>query len=245
MPRFFVNVPLELEPETIVIDGADAHHISHSLRMRVGERLILCDQNKREFSCRIIGFTSSSVEAAVESVAQSRAEAPYSAVIYQAIVKSDRFEYAVQKSTEEGASRIVAFSSGFCSVKPEAYSPSKLCRAEKIALEAAKQSGRAAIPKIEGVLGFSEAVSEASRAQLSMFFYEGEGTVPLSSALPPSLPRDASISCMIGSEGGFSKEEADSARKAGMLLVGLGPRILRAETVAPHILAVLSYRYEL
>ncbi len=245
MPRFFADVPPELEPETIVIDGADAHHISHSLRMRVGERLIVCDQSRREFSCRIKGFTSSSVELSVEAISPSKAEPPYSAVIYQAIVKPDRFEYAVQKSTEEGASEIVAYSSSFCSVKVESYSDAKLSRAEKIALEAAKQSGRAAVPKISGVLNFDAAVADAAKADLPLFFYEGEGTVPLSAALPETLPSGAIISCMIGSEGGFSEGETEIARKAGMLLVGLGPRILRTETVAPHILAVLSYKYEL
>ena len=112
---------------------------------------------------------------------------------------------------------------GFLS--PDDFS-SRLMRLARIAREAAGQSGRGILPAVRGLLPFEDAVREASRADIPLFFYEGGGE-----SLRP-LPFAGASSCSIftGPEGGFSEEETALARASGMRVASLGPRILRCET---------------
>jgi 16S rRNA (uracil1498-N3)-methyltransferase len=132
-----------------------------------------------------------------------------------------------------------------CVSRPEgAALERKLERWRRISLEAAKQCGRAIVPEIRRPLDFNDAVKAASSADVPIFCYEGDGTKPLSALLAGCDGRGASISLFIGSEGGFSIDEADAAVKAGMAMASLGRRILRTETAAAFTLACISYEYE-
>ena len=157
----------------------------------------------------------------------------------------------IQKSTECGARSITTFESEFCIAKEKEDSAErKLERRRRIALEAAKQCGRGRVPGIYPTVDFKTAVSEAARADIPLFCYEGDGTVPLGELLRErkkelnarGIPE---ISVIIGSEGGFSPEEAKYAKENGMLMAGLGARILRSETVAGFVLSCLVYEFEL
>ena len=91
-------------------------------------------------------------------------------------------------------------------------------------------------------------LAEAIKSDLVLFFYEGDGTVPLKSCLNTLYPGGKlpeSISVVIGSEGGFSLKEVEAARNAGANICGLGSRILRCETASGFVLACLTYNFEL
>ena len=99
-------------------------------------------------------------------------------------------------------------------------------------------------------MSFTEALRQASGAGLALFCYEGEGTQPLRTVLSSYIAEHGGealpeISLVIGAEGGFSPAEAQAAREAGMIPVGLGRRILRTETAAAFVLACLVYEWEL
>ena len=123
-------------------------------------------------------------------------------------------------------------------------------RRRRIALEAAKQSGRSILPEISPTVSFAKALELAKKADIALFCYEGDGTESLSKVLHEkkselsrlSLP---TVSIVIGSEGGFSQKEAEQAREKGLIPVGLGKRILRTETAASFVLACLVYEWEL
>ncbi len=253
MPRFFVpKSSIDASSGKAVLGGDDARHISRSLRMAVGDNLTLCDGEESEYSCIISGFSSDTVSLEIKEILPISTEPPYRAVIYQALPKGDKLDTIIQKSTECGAAAVCTFESEFCIAKEKDSSiDRKLDRRRRIALEAAKQCGRGKIPEIIQTADFKTAVKMASEADIPIFCYEGEGTASIGQLLrreheklgkKDKIPE---ISIVIGSEGGFSSEEAKFAKENGMLMAGLGKRILRAETVAGFVLACLAYELEL
>lgn len=255
MPRFFVQLDkIDFEHNTVQIEGEDAHHISRSLRMAKGERLTVCDMQGREYDCTICDFCDdSSVTARIISGSDCVSEPPYRVTVYQGLPKGDKLDTVIQKSVECGAFAVRTFESSRCIAKEKSESgEKKLARRKKIALEAAKQSGRGRVPDILPTVSFKEAVAEAATADIPLFCYEDEHAQSLRAALKSGLKivKDAggsipTVSVMIGSEGGFSPEEAEYAREKGMVTVGLGPRILRTETAPAFTLGCLAYEMEM
>lgn len=248
MPRFFIRkdqISEENGQKIISINGDDAHHISRSLRMAVGERIEVCDMQKMVYYCTLSKFTDNSVFAVVEREAQSDTEPKYEIKLYQALSKGDKMETIIQKSVECGACEIVPFSSERCVVKLDKKDEKKkIERYAKIAESASKQSGRGIIPKVERILSFIDMLEDAKKASLAILCYEGDGTLPLKEILQKNtINKDISI--IIGSEGGFSQKEVELAKSRGIHLAGLGKRILRCETAAPFTLACIAYETEL
>jgi len=246
MPRFFVTSD-QIENGIVTVRGDDAHHISRALRMAAGEHITVCDSSANEYDCQLTEFLPDCVRALVLSIKKQETEPPCKLTLYQALPKGDKLDSVIQKSVECGAFRIVPFESERCVVraKPEAE-PKKRERRERIALEAAKQSGRGVIPTVESTVGFAEMLTMAKKADLVLFCFEGEGTVPISRFLLENPPKTGQeIALVIGSEGGFSLAEAEKAREAGFRLTGLGPRILRTETAPIFALACIAAALEL
>ena len=250
MPRFFVCKE-QIENDTVTIFGDDAHHISRSLRMAAGEHITVCDMQKKEYECELMAFLPDCVKARVLSVRESDTEPPYFATVYQALPKGDKLDSIIQKAVECGASAIVTFESERCVARAkEGNEEKKVERRRRIALEAAKQSGRSVLPEISPTVSFSRALELASHADIALFCYEGDGTRPLPEVLESLRATSAKegewkVSLVIGSEGGFSQKEAKEACAKGLIPVGLGKRILRTETAASFVLACLVYELEL
>lgn len=249
MPRFFIKkeqIHRNGSHTQIVIDGNDAVHISRSLRMRVGDELIICDGDGREYICTLSKITDSEVTANVAGSRSCTSEPPYKVTVYQALVKGEKFDTVVQKSIECGAVSVVPFSSSRCTVKLKGSDvEKKRARWQRIAEEAAKQCGRGIIPNIATALTFDEMINNAAKSDIVLFCYEKE-TLPLKATLAEKKANGVTtdISVIIGSEGGFSEEEAHAAKSAGFSTVSLGKRILRTESAAPFVLACLSYELE-
>ena len=126
----------------------------------------------------------------------------------------------------------------------------KYQRRNRIAAEAAKQCGRSVIPEVGMSVSFSKMLRRAAESDLCLFCYEGDGTEPLGRILDRAVgteggERPRSISIVIGSEGGFSQNEAQKCRDAGMIMTGLGRRILRTETASGFVLSCIVCYFEL
>lgn len=236
MPRFFVD---SIEGDPIGISGGDARHIALSLRMSVGEELILCDGKGSEAVCAIASVCPESVILDIKERRASATEAKTRVTLYQALPKSDKLEYIVQKAVELGVYRIVPVLTSRCISRPdEKAAAKKLERLRKIAAEAAKQSGRGIVPEVGTVLSFKNAVKEMSTAALPIFFFE-HAEYPLRGCMEKYQGGDIAI--MVGAEGGFSDKEAAFAEENGLLNASLGPRILRCETAPVAALAAIMY----
>ncbi len=255
MPRFFVNASDVSVSDTgadagkqITIRGNDAAHITRVLRMKAGDALVVCDSEGVEYET-VIRAVGETCELDVISEKISRNEPPYRAVVYQALVKGDKFETVIQKGTELGASVFVPVVTKRCVVRLDPKDAKKKAeRWQRIAEEAAKQCGRGVIPEVRMPVTLKEGVSEASSLTdgggLVLFCYEGEGTTPLPEVLEKTpVPRTVSI--FIGPEGGYEEDEVALVKASGGCPMGLGRRILRTETASAFVLSCLSYRYEL
>ena len=211
MPKFFVRQE-QIEGQIVTLCGDDAFHISRSLRMAKGEHITVCDMQAKEYDCVLCDFLPDTVVAEILSTRKADTESPVKIYLYQALPKGDKLDSIIQKSVECGVYEIVLFESERCVVKSKKDAEErKNERRNRIALEAAKQSGRGYIPTVRGTLSFDEAIKEATKCDLCLFCYEGETEVTLRTAL--SDKRAESVSIIIGSEGGFSVKEADFARE--------------------------------
>lgn len=246
MPRFFVENS-DIVSDTVTVRGDDAHHISRSLRMAVGEHITVCDSAANEYDCVLTDFLPDCVMARILSAKKQETEPPCFITLYQALPKGDKLDTVIQKAVECGVSRIVPFESERCivRVRPDAEEK-KLQRRSRIATEAAKQCGRGVLPEVLKTVSFEEMLSLAGEADLTLFCFEGEGTEPICRILQAAKPKmGSSLSLVVGSEGGFSLFEAASAKERGFRMTGLGKRILRTETASPFALACISSVLEL
>ena len=249
MPRFFVRQE-QIEDGIVTVRGDDAHHISRALRMAAGEHITVCDMQKYEYECELTEFLPDCVRARVLEQRKCETEPPYHAHLYQALPKGDKLDSVIQKAVECGVHEITTFESERCVVRLKREGEEKKVeRRQRIALEAAKQSGRGCVPTVHAGLSFADAIADAAKADIALFCYEGDGTESLAEVLKSkkaaasgALP---TVSIVVGSEGGFSLAEAEAARAAGLICVGLGRRILRTETAAAFVLACLVYELEL
>lgn len=235
MPRFFSE---EISGEIAWIRGADAAHIARSLRMKAGEPLTLCDGAGRDYQCIIEEVRPEQICLRIESAGLTVSEPALRVTLFQCVPKGDKLERIVKQSVELGVFRIVPVISERCVSRPSGKSAiSKGERLSKIALEAAKQSGRGVIPAVDGFHDFDEMLARFGDYEKVLFFYE-EGGAPLRRVLEGSLSL-RNVAVVIGSEGGFSPEEAGRIVAAGGTPVTLGPRILRTETAPVAALAAL------
>lgn len=253
MPRFFIKTEQVYEDKIFII-GDDAFHISRSLRMAEGETVTVCDDNGTEYNCTLEDFLPDRVGARILSSKPCGSEPPFVAHIYQGLPKGDKLDTVIQKSVECGARSVTTFESDFCIVKSKPENEkNKLERRIRIAVEAAKQSGRGVLPEVYPTLDFSRMLEKASKADICLFCYEGEGTCPIGeylgkgtlSTFSEKNGRRPEVSIIVGPEGGFSEAEAKKAAEMGFCMCGLGKRILRTETAAMFALCCLVYESEL
>ena len=238
MPRFFVP---DLSGDVLTLSGEDGRHAAKSLRCRVGEELELCDGRGAECLCAVAAVEGDTLTLRVVERRPSRGELPCRVSLYQALPKGDKLELIVQKAVELGAAEIVPVLTQRCVSRPDSRAMEKKReRLRKIALEAAKQSGRGVVPQVAPLLDFPAALAEMARSACPLFFYEGGGE-SLGKALSA---RPGSIALMVGPEGGFDPAEAQAARNAGLRVCTLGPRILRCETAPLYALSAIGYVYE-
>lgn len=230
MPRFFTG---PLEGPTALLTGEDAAHISRSLRLRPGEEITLCDGRGTDYEGRICS-TGETVEVEILSRRPSVAEPGVQITLYQACPKGDKMETIIQKSVELGVSAIVPVLTERCVSRPDrAAMAKKLPRYQKIALEAAKQSGRGIIPAVHPLLTLREAAERVSGSSLVLYEKGGERLCNLISG------HETEINLFVGSEGGFSPEEIALLGEKGIRPATLGSRILRCETAPVCGLAVV------
>lgn len=248
MPRFFIAPPKaeSASAGSIILDGENARHIAGSLRMRPGDALTLCDGIGTDYTCRISEIGQSSVTAEILHRSASSSEPSRKISLYQCLPKFDKLETIIQKTTELGVYSLHPVASSRCISKLSSDAwKKKAVRYQKIALEAAKQSGRGYIPAIYPPCSFQAAINDACCAGHVILFYE-KTAQPLRRILAEIAVQqkpqcDLPIAVFVGPEGGFSPEEVELAVGRGAHIATLGPRILRTETAPIAALSIILY----
>ncbi len=244
MPKFFLSDCKFGISDTVIIDGEDAHHISKTLRMKVGDSLTVTGSDSTDYICTLQSFSSDCVYLKVEDIKVSDAESEIKTSLFQALVKGDKMETVIQKSVELGVCEIYPVAADRSVVKLDKDSErKKLERWNKIALEASKQCGRGIVPKVHNVISFKECVDKLSEMDAKCFCYELAEGRTVKDVIKNKIFN--SFGFYIGPEGGVSPAEAEYALSKGIEAVTLGKLILRTETAGPAVLAMILYETRL
>ena len=239
MPKFFI-AGSNIGPVAAIITGSDAEHIK-VLRMKIGDRLVVCDGEGTDHHCRLTRIGQGEAEAEIIQSVPSSAEPTVKCTVLAGMPKGERADFIVQKCTEAGAEEIVFFLSERCVSRPDGKSmDKKIQRWQRIAEEAAKQSGRGKIPVVSAVPDFAGALDIAVKKQLPLFMYETGERVTLRDALRGAGEIETAA-IITGPEGGFEPWEAELAQKLGIKLCSMGERIFRCETAPLAALVAVMY----
>lgn len=208
------------------------------LRLKAGDRLELIDSAGASFGASIdtIGTTVSAT--LLERIAESGPLVPLQIDVAQAVPKGQRMEFVVEKCTELGASAFIPF---YCerSVSRD-LGAEKLARWQRLARTAAQQSRRRDVPQVLAPLDFEALIARFGDYQAVLFAWELAPPISLRERLPSALTAAGPILVVVGPEGGFTHAEAELAQRHGAVLVWLGARILRTDTAAIVLLAVIA-----
>lgn len=223
MQKLFVE---NISDEKIILDGESARHIAKSLRMRVGDVICVTDGGGEDYGCQIEEITKDEVVLKVCYKQACESEPSCKVTIYQGVPKSTKLEDIIQKCVELGVTEIVPTLTKRCVSRPDDKSAGKKNqRYQKIALEAAQQSGRGIVPKIENMKTLKQALAE-DESEVKIVFFEGGGK-----KLTEIIDKNTkSVSIFIGPEGGFEEAEVEQIESAGGVRATLGKRILRTQT---------------
>ena len=230
LKRFFV----EKVDAVTTLCGEEFEHAKNVLRLGVGDEVILLDNSGKEYTAVIAQAEKKSMTLNVvrEEVGEREPQTEV-CLLFGYLKNADKNEFVVQKAVELGVKKIGVFSSEFSSAYMNA---NKLERLNKVAKEATKQCLRSIAPEITYYDTLEKAFESAKDYKHKLFACEfaTESEVKLSSLA-------GSTAIVVGSEGGFSKTEAETAREYGFSFVSLGKRILRAETAGVALTAVVAY----
>jgi 16S rRNA (uracil1498-N3)-methyltransferase len=244
--RFFAP-PGAFSPDgTRVALGRDeARHLRDVLRLGRGDEVFVFDGEGREFVCRVDeGGRDRAVLAVGGEVEPASPESPLRLTLAVALLKGEKLDLVVQKATELGVGRVVPVVTKLADVRLRDGDDTsrRVERLRRIALEACKQSGRARVPAIEAPIAFEPFVKSAHADEWRVMFSE-RGGAGLGGAVEGLRGRPAAVAALVGSEGGWTDEEITLARGAGWDIVTLGGRVLRAETAAIAVTALLQHAF--
>ena len=225
--RFFV----EKIENPLIIEGEEFRHAVNVLRIKEGEEIIVCDGSGKEYLSKVEKINKKDLSVEIISSSESDVEAKTEVTLIAGYLKGDKTELVVQKAVELGAKKIIVFNSEYCS---SYMNENKLSRLNKVSVEAAKQCGRAIAPKVVYEDTFEGALKGGENADNKLFACE----FATSSEVDFNVLK-GSTAIVVGSEGGFSKEESERATKMGYKTVYLGKRILRAETASIALLGII------
>lgn len=237
-PRFFLKVST-IGDNKVTLTGGDAAHIGTVLRFKKGDFAVICDGQGVDCLARLLFIEKELAEFEIIEKRQNEAEPDVYIRLFQCVPKADKLEFIVQKSVELGVSEIFPVISKRCVSRPdEKNQVKKRERLQKIAEEAAKQSGRGKIPLVNDFTLFNDAVSHYKKNSLGIILYE-RGGLNINEIINAENVKVKNIDIFIGSEGGFEEFEVNFAENAGIKKVYLGNRILRTETAPVAIISIL------
>lgn len=229
--RFFVN---QVHNGSAEITGESAQHLTRVLRVETGQTFEITD-NSRVWLATVESARRDLVRFEVTEELDAGPPAP-DVTLYLALIKFDRFEWAIEKATELGVTRIVPVAAVRSERGLFEGGQKRVERWRRIAHEASEQSRRLRVPEIDSPAKMSQALNDNSAYRF--WCDERPGALPLSDAFRPSAGDSTAL--LIGPEGGWTDPERGQFTAAGWHGVSLGPLVLRAETAVCAALAVVA-----
>lgn len=245
MYKFFVNGE-QIGDNEIEITNDDVNHIKNVLRLRIGDKIEICNiSNSENFLCKITKLDSEFVKCSILEKIESNSEANVYLHIFQGLPKADKMETIIEKCTEIGVSEITPVIMKRCVVKlDDKTSYKKNLRWQKIAEVAAKQSKRDKIPQVNLPISIKNIYEKIEKYDIVLVAYENEKKTNIKEVLEGLKPKQKiNIAVIIGPEGGIEEDEIEDLRNIGANVITLGKRILRTETAPIVISSVIMYEF--
>jgi 16S rRNA (uracil1498-N3)-methyltransferase len=237
MRRFYAR-PTQFHSGFVALDADETRHLREVLRLREGASVQVFDGEGREFTGVIEKVTGKEASLKVqEEIRPTALESNLNLTFGVALLKGEKFDLVVQKAVELGVIKLVPLLTKRCDIKfRDAKDVQKrLERWRKIALEAAKQSGRARLMSIESPTEFENFISTATGAKI-LFAERGGKSFS-------EIIAGQEITAITGTEGGWEDSEIEAARTKGFQIITFGGRILRAETAAIAAASILQNHF--
>ena len=248
MRKFFVDNE-NINDDKIIITGQDVNHIKNVLRLSAQEKILICNKSSaKNYVSKIEKIENDLVECSVVEEVQGNSEGNVELHIFQGLPKADKMELIIQKGTELGISSFIPVKLSRCIVKLDGKDEvKKQDRWQKISEVAAKQSGRDIVPEVMHLKTLNETINMISEYDLFLVAFEEEKENTLKNELLKlkELKNEYKIACLVGPEGGLTKDEVLKLEENGAKVITLGNRILRTETVAMYIASTVMYELEM
>lgn len=232
--RFFVDSPVVAPVVTLA--GAEAHHLLNVLRATPGQELVLFDGTGCEYAGRVHRLRRAEVDVTIESKQRVDRELPFSLTLVVALPKGDRQRWLVEKSVELGVTRLIPIETRRSIAQP---ATGALDRLRRSVIEASKQCGRNVLMAIDPPESWPAAIGAAPANARRWIAHPPHAMIDRAHPLADLALSPTDTWLAIGPEGGWIDEELALAVAAGWTTVHLGPRILRVETAATTLAAIV------
>ena len=242
MPHFFVDSKNKANNRITINDSENYRHIARALRARIGENLLLIDENQIQYETIIKEINSSEIVCEIKNSYPSKRDLEFDLYLAQSPLRSDAQLTIMEKATELGARGVYPIITDNCALN-KSVSEKKHEKWQKVMYEASKQCERAKVPTcfepttLEKVLekDFNKVLVLAERStEISFKEYLRKNPIK----------KDEKVLVIIGPEGGFSQKEFDYFRNKSLPLISLGDLILKAETAVIVTLGDIVYEFE-
>lgn len=247
MRKFFVSSK-NIYNDNIIIEGTDVNHIKNVLRLKIGDKIQICNQDTSEnYVCEIFEINNEFISLKIIDKIESVSEGNIELHIFQGLPKTDKMELIIQKGTELGVTSFIPVAFKRSIVKLTGKDEiKKIERWQKIAEVAAKQSKRDLVPEIKNVINVKNICNLVQEYDIILLAYEDENENYIKNELLKikNTKETLKIGIIIGPEGGIDVQEVEELKNAGVKIVSLGTRILRTETVALAVSAIIMYELE-
>lgn len=236
MDRYYSESPILAD--RVVLAGPEAHHLIHVMRASPGLEVVVFDGSGAEFSARVERLGRTEVELAILQRTETDRELPGDLTVAVALPKGDRQKWLVEKATELGVTRLVPLETARGVAQPVEQA---LARLRRGVIEASKQCGRNRLMEIAPPERWEALVGSSVSYDLRLVAHPQDNTGQAADPIGGLRDRSpAKVIVGVGPEGGFTASEVQLARAAGWQMMDLGPRILRIETAAITVAAILA-----
>jgi len=243
--RFYAS-PDNVNGSAITLSQVETHHLTHVLRMTPGDHAFVFDGCGNEYKCIFRSISENNALLEITEALSDIVESPLKLTLAQALAKSDKFDFIIQKATELGVSSIVPLITRYADVRIEEQQiERRLERWRRISLEALKQCGRRRLVDITTPCTLPQFIDQsgpiaADVARAALLLFSESGGVPITKALE-GIQNSTTIVALIGPEGGWSDHELELLTARGAKSVSLGTRVLRTETAAVVALSLIQH----
>ncbi|MET0090729.1 MAG: 16S rRNA (uracil(1498)-N(3))-methyltransferase [Candidatus Thiodiazotropha sp.] len=220
---------------SLTLDELSSHHVRQVLRLRAGDPVLLFTPQGEEYAAQLTLVSKQAVQADIGEPLRCEPTPALKIHLMIGISRGERMDFALQKATELGVTRITPLLTQRCVVKlDEKKRASRMDHWDKVVINACEQSGRCLVPQLDDLRELSAALGEAPSGHALLLDHRSAKT------LADLSPPDGSVSLLIGPEGGLAPEEREQALGQGFQGVRLGPRVLRTETAPLAAIAAIQ-----